>query len=455
MRPSYLDAMGRGHRERALRALNSFAAEIADCTESMAVCERTVEAADAVLDFGICVVNLESDGLLEVRAISDSTPPEDVEPMAVDEGLVGLTYRTGESYLVADLEEMPAAEPKGPYRSAVSVPVGDRGTFQTVAETPDAFDETDVELAELLSTHCAAALDRIERAEELRERTRQLERQNRRLDRFAGVVSHDLRNPLSVMDGYVDLAEQTGEPEHFEQCRQAVARMRALTDDLLTLARKGSSIDGVESVSLSSLAADCWETVRTDDAALEVAGDYEFAADRDRARQVLENLFRNAVEHGSTSPPSQAREDAVEHGSTSSRSKADDAGSENASEPSVAGAPEDAVEHGSTSPPSQNREDTGGENDSEPSVADAPDDATVVVGPLADGEGFFVADDGPGIPEADREAVFDVGVTTRDSGTGVGLSIVETVAEAHGWSVAVTESADGGARFEFTGATPA
>ena len=133
MRLPYLDAMGRGHRERALRALNSFAAEIADCTESMAVCERTVEAADAVLDFGICVVNLESDGLLEVRAISDSTPPEDVEPMAVDEGLVGLTYRTGESYLVADLEEMPAAEPKGPYRSAVSVPVGDRGTFQTVA----------------------------------------------------------------------------------------------------------------------------------------------------------------------------------------------------------------------------------------------------------------------------------------------------------------------------------
>ena len=157
--------MRRGHRERALRALNSFAAEIADCTEPAAVCERTVEAADVILDFDICVVNLESDGLLEVRAISDSTPPEDVEPMGVDEGLVGLTYRTGESYLVADLEEMPAAEPKGPYRSAVSVPVGDHGTFQTVAETPDAFDETDVELAELLSTHCAAALDRIERAE--------------------------------------------------------------------------------------------------------------------------------------------------------------------------------------------------------------------------------------------------------------------------------------------------
>ena len=36
-----------------------------------------------------------------------------------------------------------------------------------------------------------------------------------------------------------------------------------------------------------------------------------------------------------------------------------------------------------------------------------------------------------------------------------GLNIVRTVAEAHGWSVAVAESADGGARFEVTGATPA
>ncbi|PSQ37415.1 hypothetical protein BRD05_00675 [Halobacteriales archaeon QS_9_70_65] len=63
--------------------------------------------------------------------------------MGVDEGPVELTYRSGESYPAADLERMSAAEPKGPYRSAVSVPVGDRGTFQTVAETPGAFDEPD------------------------------------------------------------------------------------------------------------------------------------------------------------------------------------------------------------------------------------------------------------------------------------------------------------------------
>jgi hypothetical protein len=66
--------MRRGHGERALRALDSFAAEIADRTEPMAICERTVEVADAIPDFGIRVIDLESAELLEVRAISDSTP---------------------------------------------------------------------------------------------------------------------------------------------------------------------------------------------------------------------------------------------------------------------------------------------------------------------------------------------------------------------------------------------
>ena len=74
---------------------------------------------------------------------------------------------------------------------------------------------------------------------------------------------------------------------------------------------------------------------------------------------------------------------------------------------------------------------------------------TVTVGELADG--FYVADDGPGIPEADRGDVFDAGYSTAVEGTGFGLSIVKQVADAHGWTVSVGSGAEGGARFEFTG----
>jgi len=74
---------------------------------------------------------------------------------------------------------------------------------------------------------------------------------------------------------------------------------------------------------------------------------------------------------------------------------------------------------------------------------------TVRVGTLADG--FYVEDDGPGIPPGERETVFERGYSTSNDGLGIGLSIVRDVTTAHGWSLSVTESRDGGARFEVTG----
>jgi signal transduction histidine kinase len=74
---------------------------------------------------------------------------------------------------------------------------------------------------------------------------------------------------------------------------------------------------------------------------------------------------------------------------------------------------------------------------------------TVTVGDLADG--FYVADDGPGIDAEDPSAVFEAGYSTSVDGTGFGLSIVTEIAEAHGWQVGATESDEGGARIEITG----
>lgn len=73
----------------------------------------------------------------------------------------------------------------------------------------------------------------------------------------------------------------------------------------------------------------------------------------------------------------------------------------------------------------------------------------VRVGRLAGPEGFYVADDGPGIPLTDRSTVFEYGRTSNSLGTGLGLAIVREIVDAHGWSVGVAESETGGARFEF------
>ena len=64
-----------------------------------------------------------------------------------------------------------------------------------------------------------------------------------------------------------------------------------------------------------------------------------------------------------------------------------------------------------------------------------------------------MADDGSGISAEEREGIFESGQSGTEDGTGLGLVIVETVAEAHGWTVSATESEAGGARFEFRDAS--
>jgi PAS domain S-box-containing protein len=252
-------------------------------------------------------------------------------------------------------------------------------------------------------------------------RERELVRTNERLDEFVDVVSHDLRNPLQVARGRLELAARDCDSEHIPKAVRAHDRMASLIEDLLALARDGDEISDPGPVELAAVVADCWAHVETGEATLAAATDRVVRADRSRLQQLLENLFRNAVEHGSTSSRSEAG-DSLEHGSTSSRPRADD-----------------PVEHGST--------------DSQPQADDGetrPDrGVTVEVGDLTGG--FYVEDDGPGIPDRERGRVFDPGYSGADGGTGVGLSIVEQVADAHGWTVRVSDATDGGARFEFTG----
>jgi signal transduction histidine kinase len=73
---------------------------------------------------------------------------------------------------------------------------------------------------------------------------------------------------------------------------------------------------------------------------------------------------------------------------------------------------------------------------------------TVEAGRLDGTPGFYLADDGVGVPSAERSAVFEAGYTGADHGTGLGLAIVDRIAAAHSWTASLTESETGGARVE-------
>ncbi|MFY4812337.1 PAS domain S-box protein [Haloarcula sp. AONF1] len=219
-------------------------------------------------------------------------------------------------------------------------------------------------------------------------------KRERQLAEFASVVSHDLRNPLNVVKGRISVARTSGDVSHLEAAASAADRMDELINDLLTLARQGDTVGETTMVDLAALAGQAWVDVETGEATLEKDGTATIEADAARLRAVFENLFRNSVEHGTTN----------------SRAQSDNTGAHEG----CAGNEPITVSVGTT--------DTG----------------------------FYIADDGAGIPPEERDDVFERGYTTSTTGTGFGLAIVAEIAQAHGWSVSVTESEDGGTRFEFT-----
>jgi PAS domain S-box-containing protein len=125
-----------------------------------------------------------------------------------------------------------------------------------------------------------------------------IEAQNIRLEQFSSVVSHDLRNPLNVAQGWLAVAREESDNDQLATVANAHDRMEALIDELLLLARAGREIDETEPVELATLACDAWHSIAAPEATLVVNTDQILDVDRSRVQELLENMFRNAVEHG-------------------------------------------------------------------------------------------------------------------------------------------------------------
>lgn len=284
-------------------------------------------------------------------------------------------------------------------RSGVVYLLGDHGVLIITDTEPDAFDAVDRRFLELLGQTLRAALDRVERESVLRERNRRLARLHetgRKLmqaesptavaDRVVADSDAILRFPITAVRLYDADADElvpvatTDKIEELLGTRPSFGSEsgslnwaayaddeQALYDDIadmLSLARAGTAVGELEPLSLPTLVERSWENVDSGAARLRVETTRTVRADETRIRQLLENLLRNSVEHGSTGSRTESRD----------------------------GRGRDAEE--------------------------ADTDATVVVGDLADG--FYVEDDGPGIAPHDRETVFETGHSSKATGSGWG-----------------------------------
>lgn len=203
-----------------------------------------------------------------------------------------------------------------------------------------------------------------------------LEERNRRLDQFAGIVSHDIRSPLSAAIGFTEVAQETGDTQHLDYVHLNLKRIQNIVDDLLVLAQGRTSSHLTEDVCMETIARQSWNREAMDDLHLRLEGVLGTVRGHPGLLgQMFCNLFRNARQH-------------------------------------------------------------------------AGPGATVTVGPCPAG-GFFVEDDGPGVPDDIHTHILDHGFSTSEEGTGFGLSIVAEIAATHGWALSVANRPTGGARFEF------
>jgi PAS domain S-box-containing protein len=139
---------------------------------------------------------------------------------------------------------------------------------------------------------------------ELKTHEAELERQNERLEEFAGVLSHDLRNRLGVAEGRLTLAREDPNPASIDHALTAVDRMGDLVEDILSLASEGRVVDDPEPVDVRIILGKAVSNVRTDGAEVTVdcSGGCTVLADPNRLSELVENLVGNAVIHARADP---------------------------------------------------------------------------------------------------------------------------------------------------------
>ncbi len=215
----------------------------------------------------------------------------------------------------------------------------------------------------------------------------ELEEKAERLEQFAKMVSHDIRTPLQVAQGHLLQAETTGREDSFEKVKRSHERIEEIVSDVLDLARQGDSVGEVKSVSLAEVARNAWELTETAEMELEIRDDRQIETEPKRLQQLFENLFSNVLRHAG--PTSTVVVGPLDPMATSTRTE-----------------------------------------------AELP-------------SGFFVSDDGPGIPDEEKSTVLEPGFSTDADGTGFGLAIVEQIADVYHWRIEIKDSYIGGTRFEF------
>lgn len=189
-----------------IEKLHRVALAMSKCQIEEEVFHLTVSAAEEILEFSLCSLDMVEGDYLVVKATSSGLPAEGTRSLKIDEGIAGRTLLTGKPYLIDDIRKDQQARPaSGEYRSAISLPIGKMGVFQVAAKRVGAFHEEDLALLELLISHTTEVLKRIKSQEKVNYMTFYdplTGLYNRvRMDEEIAEIDHEDNLPMSVIMG--------------------------------------------------------------------------------------------------------------------------------------------------------------------------------------------------------------------------------------------------------------
>ena len=177
--------------------------------------------------------------------------------------------------------------------------------FDESANIPSGFVSTITDISKLKRGEMEIVKLNVELENRVLRRTAQLQEANKELEAFSYSVAHDLRAPLSTIDGYCALLKKKMPPQiderawhYLDRMRSGVLKMGEITDGLLSLAHLSRSRVCWEAVDLSAEATSILNEFTENDDARVVQTSVEpglvVRADRPMLRQVLSNLLANA-----------------------------------------------------------------------------------------------------------------------------------------------------------------
>ena len=203
------------------------------------------------------------------------------------------------------------------------------------------------------------------------------------LQKFRYTISHDLMSPVSTAKGRMEIAQSKYDNKHIDIAYDAIKRVETMIKSTERLLSAGESINVDSRISMEKVCQDAWKIISVSQADLNVRDDFKLYADEPQLKTIMENIFKNSIEHGGRNVNIEV------YKRTPIRT----------------------------------------------STRDDPDESF----------SFVIEDDGDGIPDSIKDEIFERKKSTKNNKkvSGFGLSIVQSSVEAHGWNIDVAQSSTG------------